>query len=557
MPDQIDPTIKALAQAIGAAETGPNATPTAYTQKGASGEFGRYQFMPNTYKNYAQKYLGDANAVPTIENQNKIVYSFVKEKKAAGFNPSQISSMWNAGEGKPNAYKENYRGTNSQGVAYDTPAYAQKVSKYYEQYKGQGLGAVPGQVDAAMKPANNSFLTDASNTIGDAVGGVGDAVSRTLGGEINPLSGLIQGAGAAASGLGNLTNNVLEHTPIVGGVVKGAEDLIGKGVGALANTGVGQDVIQKYQEFAQAHPELAGDIGGAFNIATALPVLKGFGLAKDAIKGGISGVLHGGEDAVLNAVSPKLSAKEAAKAVASRGTVQKGLLRETQIAPDPYMQKVAASVKGAVPKFDAGDLTKSISQSQAVVKSMATKLKQAVITGGADRIYPKRQLISILRKLEKPDLIASDNTLNNVYDRLIKRVEGLADKNGGKVSNLLDLRQEFDGLVKRQYPNLYSSETMTPMRQAVRDIRDAITNFTADNLPEGTGLKESLLTQHHILTAIENMAEKATSGPQKVIGSNALTRLAGRHPIIKGLVKSGTKAAVEGSGIGAVMRMTQ
>lgn len=131
----IDPQVKALTTAIRRAETGTSSDP--YNARGASGEFGAYQFMPDTYRNYAQKYLGDANASPTVENQNKIAYSFVKEKKDAGFTPAQIASMWNAGEGRPNAYKEGFRGTNKLGVAYDVPAYVQKVSQNYKELSSQ------------------------------------------------------------------------------------------------------------------------------------------------------------------------------------------------------------------------------------------------------------------------------------------------------------------------------------------------------------------------------------------------------------------------------------
>jgi len=136
MEEQLDPQVKNLVTAIGRAETGEN-NPNAYSQQGKSGEFGRYQFMPATYKAYAKKYIGDENAQPTVENQNKIAYSFVKEKKDAGFTPAQIASMWNAGEGKPNAYKESFRGVNELGVQYDTPGYVQNVSAHYNKIKGQ------------------------------------------------------------------------------------------------------------------------------------------------------------------------------------------------------------------------------------------------------------------------------------------------------------------------------------------------------------------------------------------------------------------------------------
>ena len=424
------------------------------------------------------------------------------------------------------------------------------------------LSSTTGGTNTAQPtPADqdNSFVGDVGNSLAKAGTGVANSITDTISGKINPLSGLIQGAGAIAGGVGDLTNNVLEHTPVVGSLYKGAESAIGQGAQAVAGTDLGQQAMQTYQQFAQAHPELAADIGSGVNIATALPVLKGLGVAKDAVKGAVGAALHGGTDAVLESVAPKLTAGEAAKALAQRGTVQKGILRETQLAPDPYTQKVAASVKSNVPDFKPGDdnLLHNITVTQKVVGDMARKLKQAVMDGGANRIYPKQELIAKLRGIEKPDLIASDATLNNVYDRLIARVQGLADQNGGKVSNLLDLRQQFDQLVKRQYPNLYSSDTLTPLRAGVKDIRDAITNFTANNLPEGTGLKESLLTQHHLLTAVENMSEKATKGSTKQIGTNVLSRFGNRHPIIRGLVNAGTKAAVEGTGIGAAMRVLQ
>jgi len=551
MPQQIDPTIKALASSIGEAETGPS-SPAAYTQKGASGEFGRYQFMPDTYKNYAQKYLGDANAQPTVENQNKIIYDFISEKKKAGYNPAQIASMWNAGEGKPDAYKENYKGVNSKGVAYDTPAYVQKVSQLYQQKKG----TLPGtDVPSPQLGQPSTFLGDVSKTLGEAGTGISNAVTKGFsGGVLNGVNGLIQGAGAVAGGLSGLVNNALEHTPLVGTVYKGIEGLVGSVAGAAANTNVGKGLISNYQSFAQQHPEIAADLGAAGNIITAIPALKGLGLAKDAVKGGLSTALRGGVDAVAETVGPKLTAGEAADALAKRGTVQKGLLRETQLAPDPRVTELADTIKKAVPGFNPGkSLLYNISQTQKVVTKMAQDLKAEVIKQGANRIYSFKELASRLNGVERPLMISSDATLNNAYNKVIKKALDIAKQKGGKVSNLLDTRQEFDAFIKKQFPNLYSSETLTPMRQAVKDIRGALTDFTAENLPDGVGLKENLLTQHKLITAIENMSEKAVKGQTKELGINALSRFGNRHPVIKGLVKSGTKAAVQGSGIGATM----
>lgn len=131
MNEQLDPQVLNLAKAIRRAETGSSTDP--YNTKGASGEFGAYQFMPSTYKSLAKKHLGNEGAEPTIENQNKIVYSEIKALKDQGKNPAQIASIWNSG--KENAYKENLKGTNKMGVKYDVPAYVAKVSQHYNELK--------------------------------------------------------------------------------------------------------------------------------------------------------------------------------------------------------------------------------------------------------------------------------------------------------------------------------------------------------------------------------------------------------------------------------------
>lgn len=135
MNETLDPTIKNLASAIKKQESGGNKDP--YNAKGASGEHGAYQFMPNTWKAWAGTHLGDANAPMTMENQNKVAYNQIKSWKDKGYNPAQIAAAWNAGEGslKEDKWKTNV-GTNSLGVKYDTPSYVKNVSKYYQERKG-------------------------------------------------------------------------------------------------------------------------------------------------------------------------------------------------------------------------------------------------------------------------------------------------------------------------------------------------------------------------------------------------------------------------------------
>jgi DNA-binding NarL/FixJ family response regulator len=107
---------KKIAEAIKTVESGGN-----YNAKGASGESGAYQFMPSTWKSWAGKYLGNANAPMTKINQDKVATSRISELLKQGYDSKEIALIWNGGS--PTVKK----GVNSYGVKYDTGAYANKV----------------------------------------------------------------------------------------------------------------------------------------------------------------------------------------------------------------------------------------------------------------------------------------------------------------------------------------------------------------------------------------------------------------------------------------------
>lgn len=106
--------------------------------KGKTGEMRSiYQFTPATWKNYSKQIFG--KEVPMdADTETHVVNEKVKGWVKKGYTASQIASMWNAGESKPDAYKQNWRGINKKyGVAFDTPAYASKVLKYSKQFYGE------------------------------------------------------------------------------------------------------------------------------------------------------------------------------------------------------------------------------------------------------------------------------------------------------------------------------------------------------------------------------------------------------------------------------------
>lgn len=113
-----------LASAIRQVESGGN-----YQARGASGEFGAYQFMPGTWEQWSKEYLsargGQGQSLPmTQANQDAVAQWKIQQWLDQGYKPDQIASMWNSGSPE---YAGKV-GTNKFGVNYNVPAYVDKVT---------------------------------------------------------------------------------------------------------------------------------------------------------------------------------------------------------------------------------------------------------------------------------------------------------------------------------------------------------------------------------------------------------------------------------------------
>lgn len=108
--------VGSIANAIKQVESNGN-----YEIRGASGEYGAYQFMPNTWKEWAGKYIGNPNAEMTQKNQDTVARARIEDLLNQGYNAEQIALIWNGGEPVRKS------GTNKFGVKYDSGAYANKV----------------------------------------------------------------------------------------------------------------------------------------------------------------------------------------------------------------------------------------------------------------------------------------------------------------------------------------------------------------------------------------------------------------------------------------------
>lgn len=130
----LDPQVVNLAKAIREIETGGQPDP--FVAKGKSGEFGAYQYTPDTWKKDSIQFLGKEIPLASADKltQNEVAYKKLKHLKDQGYNVGQIASIWNSGspdwQGKV--------GTNKYGVRYNVPQYVDAVANAYQSLKSGG-----------------------------------------------------------------------------------------------------------------------------------------------------------------------------------------------------------------------------------------------------------------------------------------------------------------------------------------------------------------------------------------------------------------------------------
>jgi hypothetical protein len=350
-----------------------------------------------------------------------------------------------------------YKQTSQTGTGYNPTPFSKPQAG---QFDFSGLSTETIQPEQPKEKGVIQNLVDRTNQIGTSV-------KQTMGGTINPLSGILQTVGGVAGGIGDITSGVLENTPIIGSFLKGIEGIIGKGVESFASTETGKSVIKSVIDWAKQNPEQSGNLQAGINIVSAYPILRGIGLVKNLAMDGAS--------------------------IALKNTAEKVVTKDLE-------QVVTRTVGGRNFIKNVPDAVKTIVEKRALPDIVdgryATKEASEIIHNSISEIN-QNKLQPILEQVSKNQAVGQDlATLKNLA---IKQAENdVTLKEAGMVPQALQqIEKRFNGWFYSYGKNV---DIATENR-----LKIGTGKFTDWRTPEGSADKA---IYHALQTNIEDTAKK-------------------------------------------------
>jgi len=356
----------------------------------------------------------------------------------------------------------------------------------------------------------------------------------------------------ANEGISSLTPDFLKNL-ISHGVSSVMQNttLAGKGTPTLQQAT--DAATKKYQDWATKHPDAAKDFGAIFNIVGAELGIKGaqsfgenvvpkiVGSVKNAATSFAEGVAEKRTASalkdVVETVKPKLTpTEEAAAKAAGRGTTKGVIMKRVGINPTKTEAEMAKYAQEAGVK-SSNSFDENIKLMKASQKKSAESLRSGLKS--SDAIWNENDVKGSLAKIEKPITIKSDPVINRQAENFKNAVVALAQKADKKAVGILDLRQQLDQLIEKEFPsNIFHKDT--PIGQYVRKVRQALNDMAESKLPDGKlpgggTLKGELRRQSLLYDAIDNVSAKAPK-----VGESARPTLkkaadfAKKHPFVTG-----------------------
>ena len=106
-----------------------------YNAKGASGEYGAYQWKPATWRIISREMAGEI-LERTPVNENYIAMLKVQQLLDRGWNAEEIGRIWNSSLGGDEVPHKRV-GVNKHGVRFNSISYGKAILGHYETLKAQ------------------------------------------------------------------------------------------------------------------------------------------------------------------------------------------------------------------------------------------------------------------------------------------------------------------------------------------------------------------------------------------------------------------------------------
>lgn len=338
---------------------------------------------------------------------------------------------------------------NTLGVAPNTklsdiqnraPDLAKAISKnedtdFYNKYLGQSQPAqiqgMPEEVkynpQIPQPDASQSINTQeeqnsvVSKTLGGALGArlkdISSAITDTSWnpfgenqGKQNLISGVLQTAGGIAGGLGDVVNSAIENTPIVGGVVKSLENKLGSGITSYLSSESGKNILDGLATFTKEHPELSKDIGAGVNILSAIPILKGIGIAQGL-------VLDAGSSAIKS-IAEKSVSEGLKKIVSSTKTGIKDLARNPEAINTMIKERALPEIVDG--KYSTKDAFNTLKTG---IDDIEDELQNVLSQGNTGKVASQVSLEEYKKKAlqNAVDELKDEVPIENYFNRLKKK----------------------------------------------------------------------------------------------------------------------------------------
>lgn len=237
-------------------------------------------------------------------------------------------------------------------------------------------------------------------------------------------------------------------------------------------------------------------------------------------------------------LKPMLSQNEKIAAVKKNRGVAPTLFGELDISPSAF-EKEVATVAHPYIKQGAGHVD-NVANLNRGIETEAEALKAQIAQ--KDPIFNRNEIRKQLMDMDIGPQVASDPVIAKNHELAVGKFLDFLENEKNNVSGALNARKKFDAWLLDEYPNLFSDQRLSPLKQSFKNIRNGVNEFISKKIPN-IAYKDSLRKQSLLYEARDNLAERAVKE-----GQSKIKQFTKNHPVatkVGGAIAGG----VVGSGV--------